>query len=735
MSKFNDLDPIVQKWVYKQGWEGLREIQEKSINPILSHNTDVVISASTASGKTEAFFMPALTKSVGQEEGFCIVYVSPLKALINDQYRRLEDLAEMMKMEVTPWHGDSSKSQKRKMKKNPSGILLITPESLEAMLINDAGWAKKAFSNTNYFVIDEFHAFIGSVRGQQLLSLMNRIEILIGGKKIPRIALSATLGDLGSVAESLRFNSDFPCVLIASQKSQSTLMLQVRGYMDPINVQPTELILPADEEISKDLYEICRGTSNLVFANSRNRTEMIAANLSDLCDDDVVPNEFFPHHGSLSKDQRESLESRLQKENLPTTAVCTMTLELGIDIGKVDAVGQISAPKSVSGLRQRLGRSGRRDDAAVLRMFIAEQELSIDSNIISMLRLDLLQSIAMVNLLISSKWFEPADTKQFHFSTLFHQILAVVAQWGGVQASQLFNTLCVNGPFNNVSVDQFKVLLKHMSKNEQITQLGSGEIVLGIDGERLVNQYTFFSVFKTPEEYRLVAKGKTIGTLPSEFILMVGMKIIFGGKRWVIKDIDVDKKVIYVKRTKGGSAPKFGGDSMAIHSKIREVMYNVYKQGDYRIINGNNKIDFLDSHAKDLFEEGLKYFNEFELEKNWIVEKGNHANLIPWTGDKVINTMVILLIRGGYTANSYAGVIEVEGASESDVIMHFKKIIDNELPTNAELASSLEEKCVEKFDEFLPMELLNEGYGQRTFDIKSTAEWLKQNLDRGIKDE
>lgn len=728
MSQFNRLDPVVQKWIYKQGWEGLRDIQDESIEPIMSKDTDLVISASTASGKTEAFFLPALSSVRNIPQGFGIVYISPLKALINDQYRRLEDLAEMLDMELTSWHGDGSKSQKKKIKKNPSGVLLITPESLEAMLINNPSWVVSAFSNLGYFVIDEFHAFIGTVRGQQLLSLLNRIEILIRRKNIPRVALSATLGDLEGVANSLRFNSEFPCMLISSEKSQSSLMLQLRGYENPSNPDPEELVYSGSEKISQDIYQLCRGSSNLVFANSRSKTEVMAANLADYCERDIVPNEFFPHHGSLSKEHRETLEKRLQRESLPTTAICTMTLELGIDIGKVDSVGQVASPKSVAGLRQRLGRSGRRGDAAVLRMFVVEQETTLDSSLVDLLRLDLLQSIAMIHLLIKSKWYEPADTNQFHFSTLFHQIIAMVAQWGGVQASQLYDSLCVNGPFNNVNVEQFKLLLRHMGKNEQISQMQNGEIVLGIDGERLVNQHTFFAVFKTPDEYKLVYKNKIIGHLPSDYVLMEGMKIIFGGKRWKVLDVEPKKKIVMVKRTKGGNAPVFGGESMAIHSKIRETMLEIYRNEEHRIENAGSLIDFLDPEARFLFNEGLQSFRNFNLDKEWIIEKNGHVNIVPWTGDKIVNTLMILLAKNGFTANSFAGVIEVDSVSKDRVIEFFINLIENEHPSNAELASFIQDKNVEKFDSFLPADLLCEGYGQRTFDIVETIKWLKEKL-------
>ncbi|MDN3502159.1 DEAD/DEAH box helicase [Psychrobacter sp. 5A.1] len=176
-----ELDKRVQRWIFNQGWHGLREVQAKAIAPILSGQTDVLISAATAAGKTEAFFLPACSAIAYQDKGVGILYISPLKALINDQYRRLQSLAELLDMQVTPWHGDSLQSKKKQQKKSPSGIILITPESLESLLVRDAGWVKQAFGELKYIVIDEFHAFLGSERGQHLLSLLPVLSMWLDG--------------------------------------------------------------------------------------------------------------------------------------------------------------------------------------------------------------------------------------------------------------------------------------------------------------------------------------------------------------------------------------------------------------------------------------------------------------------------------------------------------------------------------------------------------------------------
>ncbi|MEZ8484215.1 DEAD/DEAH box helicase [Vibrio splendidus] len=721
------LDRRIQKWIFNQGWYSLREIQCKAIAPILAGNTDVLISASTAAGKTEAFFLPAISKMLnGGKTGVNILYISPLKALINDQDRRLESLADLTDVTVTPWHGDSSKGRKNKLKKSPAGIVLITPESLESMLIRDAGWVREAFSKLDHIVIDEFHAFLGTERGHHLVSLLHRLEHLLGRLEspIPRTALSATLGNIENVPVLLRPNQSLPCRIIRDSQSTTSLKVQVKAYVEPkeISEKGPE---SAETQVCRDLFKFCRGDSHLVFANSRKRTESLAATLTDFCDEAVVPNEFFPHHGSLAKELREDLERRLQNEQLPTTAICTMTLELGIDIGKVNSVIQVTAPHSVSSLRQRMGRSGRRGGPSVLRMLITEDELEKNSDVVSKLRLQLIQSLAMIRLLIRNKWYEPADTDKYHFSTLLHQILSVVAQWGGVRADQLFTLLCKNGVFQKINANQFKTLLIHMGQQDLITQLESGELSLGLTGERLVSHYSFFAVFKTPEEYRVVNGDKTLGSLPVDSLIMTGQHIVFGGKRWKVLDVDPDKKVISVEYARGGQAPKFGGGGLIIHDEIRKEMFNILLDGDYRISIGNQKVDFVDATAKELFTESIEYFNAAGLAKKSILQVGKSTCIFTWMGDKVVNTIAALLINLGYEVGNFAGVLIVEDAKEESIEASLKQILLDSLPTEQSLANSVRDKCTDKFDEYLPEDILALNFGAAAFNIEKARLWLK----------
>ena len=202
-SSFHLLDERIQKFIWAEGWEELRDAQEAAIPLIVKADRDVIIAAATAAGKTEAAFFPALTHLLQAQSPGLIVYISPLKALINDQFGRLERLCESLEIPVWPWHGDISATRKTRFLTKREGVLLITPESLEAMLCNRGSSVAAVFGRMAFFIVDELHAFIGSERGKQLQSLMHRIENSLG-RFAPRIGLSATLGDMRLAADFLQ---------------------------------------------------------------------------------------------------------------------------------------------------------------------------------------------------------------------------------------------------------------------------------------------------------------------------------------------------------------------------------------------------------------------------------------------------------------------------------------------------------------------------------------------------
>jgi ATP-dependent helicase Lhr and Lhr-like helicase len=706
----------VRRWVWEQGWTKLRDIQQQAIQPILDGNTDILISASTASGKTEAAFLPICsTLHDKQRSGVGALYVSPLKALINDQYERLLALCKHLRLSVFKWHGDVSSSAKRRFLHDPTGILLITPESLEALFVLHGSAIRPLFCHVYHIVIDEMHSFIGTERGRQLQTLLHRIETVIN-RHIPRIGLSATLGDMTLAEEFMRPNTAFPCKHIVETSAGQELLLQVRGYRSPAiasPIQPETISSEVRQEgrighaITHHLFSNLRGSSNLVFANSRSLTEVYCATLREMCEEQLVPVEFWPHHGNLSKALREDTENALKDHSTPATAICTTTLEMGIDIGSVKSIAQIGAPPSVASLRQRLGRSGRRGEPAILRVYIQEDDITSASSPQDMIRNELFQTIATINLLLTG-WCEPPLAGTYHFSTFIQQILSMVCQYSAIDALRTWRVLCETGPFSNISSSVFARLLRVMGKQQLLTQTTDGALVLGWKGEKLVNNYEFYSAFTTPKEYTLFAEGKSLGTMPVVFPPMPEMYLTFGGRHWQITDINTDRKIMTLIPAKSGKPPKFISAGAIVFDRIRQEMFHVYTQ--------QHIPQYLDSTARDLFVQGIEAFNQLGLHNRRILRWGADILLFPWRGDRIIYTLYLLLLHRKLRVENKGLSLAIMDSTENAVRDELKAIANMAMEPIS-LVEGISDKQAEKHDWYLDTELLNQEFAAKNLDL------------------
>ncbi len=715
-SSFGLLARPVQRWIWQKQWRELRDIQERAIPLLLKEDADVIIAAATAGGKTEAAFLPLLSRLVTHKRegrGFDLLYVSPLKALINDQFRRLDDLCELLEVPVHRWHGDVSAVAKSKARRDPAGVLLITPESLEALFVLRGLEVPGLFASLDCVVIDELHAMLDTERGIHLRSILSRIEIALG-RQVRRVGLSATLGDMRLARTYLRPASPDSVRLLESKSEGQELKIQLRGYLvgatgggpegDSGNGETSgdqaAPELAADREISLHLFERLRGLQNLVFAGSRQRVELYTDLLRQLSEDAKLPNEFYAHHANLARDHREFVEQRLKGAREPTTAVCTSTLELGIDIGEVESIAQIGPPFSVASMRQRLGRSGRRaGKAAIMRMYVKERAIEAESNPLDALRLQLIQSIAMVNLLVTG-WCEPPNPQALHLSTLVHQILSVIAERGGASARAVFEILCRRGPFSAVDPDLFTEVLRNLGDPDValIEQAPDGTLLLGAMGERLVEHYSFYSVFMTQEEYRFVEKGHTLGTLPVTFMLVPDMTIVFSGRRWRVLVVHDREKVIEVAADASGTPPKFGGDIGDLHDRVAAEMLEVYRS--------NIVPPYLDQKACDMLSEGRQAFLRLGLDRTSVLAIENERALVfAWRGTIVTESLALALVSLGLKASPRHIAIEVNASRRE--VMEALREIGNHLPPDAvELAEYMQNLLRSKYHPYLGRQLL-----------------------------
>ena len=709
---FDRLSRPVQKWVRDKGWSRLRDIQVRGIDTIMDGNRDVIFAANTAGGKTEAAFLPLISQVLDdagerlevRRSGFDILYIGPLKALISDQARRLSDICDDAGLAVVPWHGDVSASIKTKARKNPSGILLITPESLEALFVKGGAEIPRLFAGTRAIVIDELHTMLGSERGMQLQSLMTRIEVAIG-RRPRRVGLSATLGDMRLASAALRQGDGDEVELIEARGGEAELRLQVLGHVQA-SERKRERAETAQNDcqscvqlISAHLFKNLRGSDNLVFAGSRNRVETYADRLRRMCEAENLPQEFFAHHANIAKEQRQFIEKRLKDGRLPTSAVCTSTLELGIDIGDVVSVAQIGASFSVASLRQRLGRSGRRADRpAILRQYVIESALDAGSHTADRLRLGLLRAVATIELLLEG-WCEPPRIGALHLSTLVHQILSVIASSGGARAETLYGLLCTRGPFKTVDPAVFAQVLRCLGDADAglIEQSANGLLMLGGKGERLVEHYGFYAVFETSDEYRLIADGRELGTIPVDSVLAPGMMIIFSGRRWTVKEVRDSERVILVTASAGGVPPVFGGNPGMIHDTVVARMFDLLGSGKVPV--------YLDAGAVSLLGQARTNYRSLRFDRRGLSRCGEHGALVfTRRGTIATNTLALALRSAGFGVEAHDGLLEVSGAAgERDIVNTMQ---DLSMGKSVELFLANTNLRFEKFDHYLSDDLL-----------------------------
>ena len=386
---FESYSPFIREFIYSRGWDKLHEVQITAADIIFNTDDNLLIPSSTASGKTEAAFFPILSQmyddmplSVG------VLYIAPLKSLINDQFKRIDELTDMTGIPVYHWHGDVAQSHKTKMLKEPRGVLQITPESLESMLMNRSNDIIRIFGDLRFVVIDEIHTLTGTDRGNQIICQLARIARLIGHTP-RRIGLSATIGDTQTAADWLGAGSGRNTFVPALPKQKIKWRLGMEHFYiqnDDLN-QSSDIYTndakddfeePVTAEIDPGyeyVYDCAKNKKSLVFSNSREETEYITATLRQIAANRGEPDVFLIHHGNLSASIREEAEMKMKDDEIFAVTCATVTMELGIDIGKLERVIQLSSPNSVSSFLQRLGRSGvsRNDDGVQRRKSAPER--------------------------------------------------------------------------------------------------------------------------------------------------------------------------------------------------------------------------------------------------------------------------------------------------------------------------------------------------------------------------
>ncbi len=712
---FERFSPFIKEYIYSHSWEELREVQRAAAESIFESENNLLLTSSTASGKTEAAFFPILSL-LGEDmlNSVAVLYIAPLKSLINDQFGRIEELLDMTGIPVTHWHGDVAASHKKKLLEEPRGILQITPESLESILINRSNDIVRIFSGLRFIIIDEIHTLTGSDRGNQIICQLCRIAHLIGYSP-RRIGLSATVGDPEVAAAWLSAGSgrDTDIPMLAPQKLRWRLGMEHFFIQNTKYDQSTSETHGNEERAAIDagyefIYDCVKQKKSLVFSNSREETEYITATLRQIAKNRGDRDRFLIHHGNLSASIREEAEMKMKNDDEDVVTCATVTMELGIDIGRLERIIQNASPNSVSSFLQRLGRSGRRGAPPEMMMVFREEDALPNTPLPHLIPWELIRAIAIVQLYLEERFIEPPHIKTLPLSLAFHQTLSISASSGELRPSALAEKVLALPPLSRISKEDCRTLLISMIENDFLEMTEEKGLIVGLKGEKLLSSFKFYAVFKDSEDFTVRCDSDEIGTITTP--PPVGDRFALAGRVWEVTELDIQRKLIYVKSVDGKMEVSWPGDYGEIHTRILERMKQVLAE--------DTVYPYLKPNAAHRLEVARHLAANTGMLEHSIVCLGGYSwCMFPWLGTRAFRTMRKLLARYA----SYFGIsdIQYEGCcfitfkmerSDAEGLAHGLLHIASGGIDALSLVGENENPVFEKYDNCIPASLLRKAY-------------------------
>ena len=724
MDIFSRLAPFIQDYIYRNRWTELREVQVAACDVIFNTDKNLLLSTGTASGKTEAAFLPALTlldenpsASVG------ILYISPLKALINDQFFRLEQLLEESGIPICKWHGDTSISAKNKLLRKPCGVLQITPESLQSLLVNRREVAIRLFSDLRFIIVDEVHYFMESPRGMQLLCILEQIQKLTDCIA-RRIGLSATLSDYSAAEFWLNSGTNHTCITPSVNAGTRRLNLVMKRFA-----------LQGDGSEEKEdsgrqahyqyLYKQTLHKKAIIFAKARAEVESVIASLRRMAQENKTKDIYHVHHGSISSILREEAEKemKLSADNIVTGA--TVTLELGMDIGALDRVLQVGAPFSASSFVQRIGRCGRRGQPAELLFTFEEEEIDNSTEPMHAINWDFIKTIAIIQLFLEEKWVEPIAPANFPYALLYHQTMSFLVSAGETSPAYLAQNMLSLAPFRQITKEDYQLLLRHLIEIEHIQKTERNGLIIGKNAEHIISHFDFYSVFETPAEYLVKNESESIGTVTTAY--SAGSRFALAGLTWECTEINEKSKIIFVKPISGVSKISWTGPSPSdLHTRLLRKMREILmSDADY-------------AYLSDACVLRLRQIREIvrmtSIASKLIVPLGRKKKgVFPWIGTRQLVALHFALAQKGiscsiqpegripvYLAASYDG----DASALEKLVLDICKGSDRTGEALDKYDFPFPEKIEipRKFNRFIPQVLLTKQFAEDYLDVEGLKE-------------
>jgi len=719
---FDRFPPFIREFIFVHSWESLRAVQIAAARTLFETDHHLLLTSTTASGKTEAAFFPILTELFERPSSSVgVLYIAPLKSLINDQFGRMEELLFESGIAVTHWHGDVAGSHKKKLLEHPSGILQITPESLESMLLNRSNDLVRLFGDLRYVVIDEVHTLTGSDRGNQIRCQLSRLSRLIGHQP-RRVGLSATVGDPDLAAKWLAGDSNIPTDVPQIPSNGVRWRLGLEHFFfandDPEQASDKKTAYPEREggiDVGYEyMYDCVREKKALVFSNSREETEYLTATLRQIAARRHEPDVFLIHHGNLSAALREDAEMKMKDGEAHAVTCATVTMELGIDIGRLERVLQSDAPTSVSSFLQRLGRSGRRGAPPEMMMVFREEDPLPNTPLPQLIPWGLLRAIAIIQLYLEERFIEPPREKQMPMSLLFHQTLSILAASGEMTARALAECVLSLPPFGEVEKEDYRALLVSMINHEYLEMTEERGLIVGLAGERLLRSFQFYAVFKDSEDFTVRAGDKEKGSAEEIGTITtpppVGDRFALAGRVWEVEELDIQRKLVYVHPVAGKMEVSWPGDYGEIHTRILERMH--------RVLCEDTVYPYLKPNAAHRLEVARHLARQTGLCEHALLHLGGSTwCLFPWLGTRAFRTLRRLLAKHaaalGVSGLEYEGCcyLKFHLAGNGDGFLQQLALLAEQTEAD-ELVFASEHPLFDKYDAMIPGELLRRAYAR-----------------------
>ena len=719
MSCLDDLPWFLREYIHASRWTGFREVQLEAFRILFGTDNHLVISSGTSGGKTEAALFPIIASLYRDPpDGVGALYIGPLKALINDQRERLEEVLGESGIRAEGWHGDIARSAKDRAVRDPPDILQITPESLQGILTNRPEQAAEMFRSLRFVVIDEMHAFMGTDRGDQLVCCLSMLE-RVAGCRPRRIGLSATLPDRTSAEEWISFGDGGASTVRCFDGRGATITIEYNRFpqADPSDGGRSRAV--AVNAYYRRLLEVTDGCSCIVFSNSRISAERTASSLSKVSERAGSRCPVMIHHGSVSQELRSAAEDAL-KSGSGATVVSTSTLELGIDVGDLDRVVQIDPPHSCSSMVQRLGRSGRRGGAPEMVVFCNEDSSKWWSSVEGVY-FDLVKAEAMAQL-AEEGWTEPAPSGRLPYGLLYQQTLSYLKTRLDVRFTELADAVLGMPPFRGIQREEYKGLVRHMASIGHLQILEDMTIIIGTEGDRVVHDRDFGAVFSDGDGAEVVCGGKQIGTVQK--LPDVGGKVMLAGRTWRVVSVSDSPMRAEVVEDEGDAVSPWGSGCPMVHGEVMRRMRDILVSGA--------PAHHLDGAGMGRLEACRAAARASGMGELVTAVPGGFA-LHLWVGSAAFDTLrrIISRVKGVRAVRAVAPyVMYVRTDLDPDSVLRSAESL--RLRTDPEsLVGPEDDQPSGRYDAYLPAELRRRAFAAEMLDIEGCRLSRRSSEERG----